>query len=61
MGRILGFYLFPHPPVVIEEIGGEERLKAQQTITGVEKLSEDIEKKKTSDYYYNNTSRSHVF
>ncbi|SCL86751.1 AmmeMemoRadiSam system protein A [Sporanaerobacter sp. PP17-6a] len=46
MGRILGFYLFPHPPVVIEEIGGEERLKAQQTITGVEKLSEDIEKKK---------------
>jgi len=39
-------YLFisPHPPIIIENIGRGEQLKAQKTIKGLEKIANDINK-----------------
>ncbi len=48
MGEILGAYLFPHPPIIIPEIGKGEENKAEKTIEGVKALSIDIKKKSPS-------------
>lgn len=48
MGKILGAYLLPHPPIIIEEIGKDEEKKAKNTIDGVKAISLDIKKKSPS-------------
>lgn len=48
MGKILGAYLFPHPPIILEEIGKGEEKKANKTIEGVRALSRDIATKSPS-------------
>lgn len=45
MGKILSAYLFPHPPIIIQEIGMGEEKKAQKTIEGCESLAKDIKAK----------------
>jgi AmmeMemoRadiSam system protein A len=45
MGRVLGGYLFPHPPIILEEIGKGEEEKASGTIEGVKALAKDIKEK----------------
>ncbi|NLJ78797.1 MAG: AmmeMemoRadiSam system protein A [Tissierellia bacterium] len=42
MGKILAGYLFPHPPIIVEEIGGKEGLRAKKTIEGCRELARDI-------------------
>ena len=42
MGKILGGYLFPHPPIIIPEIGRGEEKKAIKTLEGSENLGKDI-------------------
>lgn len=42
---LLGAYVFPHPPIIIPEIGRGEEVEAQNTIIGVNKLAEDIAQK----------------
>ncbi|MFW5961889.1 MAG: AmmeMemoRadiSam system protein B [bacterium] len=34
--------LLPHPPIVIEEIGGRELIKAEKTVQGFKKTAEEI-------------------
>lgn len=46
MGKLLGGYLFPHPPIIVEEIGRGEEKGAKNTIVGVKKLAKDIKSKK---------------
>ena len=48
MGAIISGYLFPHPPIIVEEIGGKEGKKAKKTIEGSEALAMDIRDKKPS-------------
>jgi AmmeMemoRadiSam system protein A len=48
MGTLLGGYLFPHPPILIEEIGRGEELKAAKTIAGIDDLVSDIKDRKPS-------------
>lgn len=45
MDNILGGYLLPHPPIIIEEIGRGEQSKAEDTIKGVQEVSKDIKNK----------------
>ncbi len=45
MGKILGSYLFPHPPIIIEDIGNGEEKKAINTINGCKSLARDIGEK----------------
>lgn len=45
MGKILASYLYPHPPIIIPEIGRGEESKAKNTIEGVKALSQDIKEK----------------
>lgn len=42
MGNIISGYLFPHPPIIIEEIGRGEEKKAEKTIQGARELAHDI-------------------
>lgn len=49
MGNILGAYLLPHPPIILEEIGKGEEKKAQSTINGMKIASRDIKKKSPSN------------
>jgi len=48
MGAILSGYLFPHPPIIVKEIGRGEELKAKKTIEGSKTLAMDIRDKKPS-------------
>ncbi|MCF6464352.1 AmmeMemoRadiSam system protein A [Clostridium sp. Cult2] len=48
MGKILSAYLFPHPPIIVEEIGRGEEKRAKETIEGSKKLAKDIKDKKPS-------------
>ena len=48
MGNILGAYLLPHPPIILEEIGRGEEKKAKATISGMERASKDIKSKAPS-------------
>lgn len=42
MGKILAGYLFPHPPIIMEEIGRGEERKARKTVEGGKALARDI-------------------
>lgn len=42
MGKILAGYLFPHPPIIVEEIGRGEERKARKTVKGCKALAKDI-------------------
>ncbi|EOD01028.1 AmmeMemoRadiSam system protein A [Caldisalinibacter kiritimatiensis] len=46
MGKILGAYLLPHPPIVISEIGRGEESKTANTIRAMKQVASDIGKKK---------------
>lgn len=46
MGKILGSYLLPHPPIIIPEIGKGEEYKTAKTIRAMEQVADDIRKKK---------------
>ena len=48
MGKILGAYLFPHPPIIIEEIGRGEEKKAIKTLEASRALAKDISQEKPS-------------
>lgn len=48
MGNILGAYLLPHPPIILEEIGMGEEKKAQSTVNGMKIVSKDIKEKSPS-------------
>ena len=45
MDNILGAYLLPHPPIIIDTIGKGEEKRAEDTVKGVEAISRDIKKK----------------
>ncbi len=45
MGKIIGGGVFPHPPIIIKEIGKAESEKAIATIRGAQELSKDIREK----------------
>ncbi|MDA8442238.1 MAG: AmmeMemoRadiSam system protein A [Peptococcaceae bacterium] len=42
MGRIVMGALTPHPPIIIAEVGGNERDKAGRTIDGMRQLTQDL-------------------
>lgn len=42
MGRILGVYLSPHPPIIVEEVGRRDREGAQRTIDSMTVLGQEI-------------------
>ena len=42
MGKITGAYIFPHPPIVIPEIGRGEEKSAYRTIEAMRKAAQDI-------------------
>ncbi|MDO5724976.1 MAG: AmmeMemoRadiSam system protein A [Tissierellia bacterium] len=44
MDKILGAIISPHPPIIVEEIGGFERLKAKKTIESMEEISNIVAK-----------------
>ncbi|WP_027623069.1 AmmeMemoRadiSam system protein A [Clostridium lundense] len=46
MGKILGYYIMPHPPIIIQEVGKGEEKKAKKTIDACYKVSEEIGKLK---------------
>src|SRR5690625_4552395 len=46
MGKILSAYLFPHPPIIIEEIGKGQEQRALKTLEASKKLAKDIKNKK---------------
>ena len=48
MGKILGGYLFPHPPIIVEEIGRGGEKQAKKTLDGSKKLAKEIGNKKPS-------------
>lgn len=48
LGKILGAYLFPHPPIMIPEIGKGEEKDIEKTIEGAKALSKDIKEKSPS-------------
>ncbi|NLJ97863.1 MAG: AmmeMemoRadiSam system protein A [Tissierellia bacterium] len=45
MGKILAGYLFPHPPIIIEEIGRGEETEVEKTIKACKELAKDIREK----------------
>ncbi len=45
MKNILGGYLTPHPPIILEEIGRGEEKKAQDTIEAMKTIAKDIRSK----------------
>lgn len=48
MAAILAGYLFPHPPIIVEEIGKGHEKKAINTIEGAKALSRDIKLRRPS-------------
>lgn len=46
MGKILSAYLFPHPPIIIEEIGKGQEQRALKTLEASKKLAKDMKDKK---------------
>lgn len=48
MGKLLGGYLFPHPPIIIQQIGEGEEMKAIKTLVGIRSLASDIKDRKPS-------------
>lgn len=48
MGRITGAYIFPHPPIIVPEIGKGEEAGAIKTINAAKKVSKEIKIQKPS-------------
>ncbi|MDP4092944.1 MAG: AmmeMemoRadiSam system protein A [Bacillota bacterium] len=48
MGEIVGSYIYPHPPIIIPEVGKGEEAAALKTVDAVKKASEDIKKDQPS-------------
>ncbi|MBG0764243.1 MAG: hypothetical protein H0S78_05035 [Tissierellales bacterium] len=46
MTYILGGFLMPHAPILIEDIGKGEEKKSQKTVESMNKIGEDIKKLK---------------
>ena len=42
MKNILGYYLMPHPPLIIQSIGKGEEKKIQNTINACERIGKEI-------------------
>lgn len=42
MGKIKGYYVVPHPPIIIPEIGRGEEEKAKNTISAMKKVASEI-------------------
>ncbi|HYE81782.1 MAG TPA: AmmeMemoRadiSam system protein A [Clostridia bacterium] len=42
MGRIAGAFIFPHPPIMVEEVGKRETMKVRSSIDGALEASERI-------------------
>ncbi|MHB1392371.1 MAG: AmmeMemoRadiSam system protein A [Clostridia bacterium] len=42
MGKIAGAFIFPHPPIMVEEVGKKESEKVRSSIDGAMKASEHI-------------------
>lgn len=45
MGTLSSAYIFPHPPIIVPEIGGGEEEKANVTINGCRQAAKDIKEK----------------
>ena len=45
MGKVLGAAVYPHPPIIMEEIGRGEEIKAKSTVEGAKALSNYIKDK----------------
>lgn len=43
MGKIKGYYLMPHPPIIVPEVGKGEEEKIKNTSIACNKISEEIE------------------
>lgn len=48
MANILGAYLMPHPPIILEEIGLGQEENAKDTVNGMKMISSDIRSKAPS-------------
>jgi AmmeMemoRadiSam system protein A len=48
MGKILGAYIFPHPPIIVPEVGKGEEEAAKATIEAAIKASKEIKDQKPS-------------
>ena len=46
MGKVVGAYLMPHPPIILQEIGKGEEAKIQATIDSIKRISLEIREKK---------------
>ncbi len=46
MNNIIGGFLMPHAPILIEEIGKGEEKKSQKTVDSMNKIGEDIKRQK---------------
>ena len=44
MGRVEGYYIMPHPPVIIPEVGKGEEEIAKKTINSCKSIGEELEK-----------------
>jgi MEMO1 family protein len=42
MGKILGRYITPHPPLIVPEIGQGEECKVKKTVDAMERVAEEI-------------------
>lgn len=42
MGRILGYFVMPHPPIIIPEVGKGEEKKAEATVKGCRKAAAEV-------------------
>lgn len=42
MGKIIGRYIVPHPPIVVREIGRGQEEKATKTVEALERVAEEI-------------------
>ena len=42
MNNILGYYLMPHPPIIIPDIGRGEEKKIEKTSVACEKIGREI-------------------
>ena len=45
MTFLMGYYLMPHPPIIIPDVGKGEEKKIKKTIVACEKIAADIKEK----------------
>ncbi|GIM29572.1 hypothetical protein CPJCM30710_22380 [Clostridium polyendosporum] len=44
MGKILGYYLMPHPPIIVPEVGKGEEKKIEKTFKACMEIGEEVKK-----------------